>query len=515
MSVNCALIYDDNGNPVNFAAPNGKPSELYLDLLRAYDNNAPAAKRDYLKVYTAAANNLTNGWTAVRRVYSTDTKYSNSEFSYFTQAAPETFSEDYESSQFVDTRGKYLLAGSKEYQELAIDFERGTKTKIDLRIPATQRTIPTIFNVTPEEFVRSLESNNGTMVGKIKVYKEGKERTAVQRDIDSYNEYRGGTYITLNKTQGELKDIYRTRILKKVEPLDPRIVKQGNLAAIQNEFFKYVKSKGYLGIYSESPQSDGFVITFDRSQVLNPSQINRALDAHGEPVLIQNNGSLAITKLPSPRETAQSRSANSDALAARLLKLEQEKKAQDTGVQPVVSKTRSQLAVEGLFDKAQTFDETSGTYNGLLLDYFNNLKEYQDNGVTLEFLTNLYERRSTPFDEVIGNENLTEGSYFVSADGVTGMVVKGNRDNFIVITNGGVMSMNREDILTEYFPLRDTAPSFVNVSEEYAEIIAESDSVMDKFFSNPEAVAKAVKDVMEHMDNLRKFGYDFIKTLSC
>jgi hypothetical protein len=75
--------------------------------------------------------------------------------------------------------------------------------------------------------------------------------------------------------------------------------------------------------------------------------------------------------------------------------------------------------------------------------------------------------------------------------------------------------MKREDILTEYFPLRDTAPNFVNVSDEYTEIIAESDSVMDKFFSNPEAVAKAVKDVMEHMDNLRKFGYDFIKTLSC
>jgi hypothetical protein len=80
------------------------------------------------------------------------------------------------------------------------------------------------------------------MVGNIKVYKEGTERSAVQRDIDSYNEYRGGTYITLNKTQGELKDIYRTRILKKAEPLDPRIVKQGNIAAIQNEFFKYVKS---------------------------------------------------------------------------------------------------------------------------------------------------------------------------------------------------------------------------------------------------------------------------------
>ena len=149
MSVNCALIYDDNGNPVNFAAPNGKPSELYLDLLRAYDNNAPAAKRDYFKIYTRAANNLTNGWSAVRRVYSTDAKYSNSEFSYFTQAAPETFSEDYDSSQFVDTRGKYLLAASEEYRELAIDFERGTKNKIDLRIPTTQRTIPTKFNVTP------------------------------------------------------------------------------------------------------------------------------------------------------------------------------------------------------------------------------------------------------------------------------------------------------------------------------------------------------------------------------
>jgi hypothetical protein len=515
MSVNCAIVYDENGNPVNYTAPNGKPSELYLDLLRAYDNDKTKARDNYFKIYTNSSNNPVRGWQEVRRVYSTDIKYDNSEFNYFTQAAPENFSEDYNSSQFVDTRGKYLEQDSKEYRELVIDFELGTKTKMDLRIPTTQRTIPVRFNVTPQEFINDLEKNNGVMVGKIKVYREGSEKATIQRDIDDYNIYHGATYITLNKTQGELKDIYRTKILKKSEPLDPRILKPGNLIQIQNSFFKYAKSKGYLGIRSQSENADGFIITFDPKQVLSPSQIGNALDSHGEPVLLQSGGELSIVTLPSPRETAQSISAKSDELAARILKLEQEKKAQDAGIQPVVSKKVSQDIVTTLMNKAKNFDELTGTYNGLLLDYFDNLKEYKDNGVSLEFLTNLYEIRSTPFDEVIGTQNLNEGSYFISKNDETGMVIKTSGDDIMVITNGGLSLMRREDILTEYFPLKDTAPALINVGEEYAEIIAQSDSAMDKFFSNPEAVAQAVKDVMENMNNLRKFGDTFIRTLRC